>query len=244
MGSSNVSTHTLGRDASVAYRSNYHYPLTLSTCSNKDEMSSSTFVAPFASYMKLGQGFNSYTQETCIEDAVTVSPRTDRSPTSSNVSSLLSGHPISTITRVNTALTSHETPKAGGFIPSSTCEVIPKDVPFSQIVSYSSRYVENMADIMDALNISTAASIKYGAVKGSGSAGFVDEHKVNDSDINYIISCRVTNETSTNPDDMVFNPIKSLEPGRFTEVYGDCFISGFLEGGQFDAIISIKVSGK
>jgi hypothetical protein len=36
-----------------------------------------------------------------------------------------------------------------------------------------------------------------------------------------------------------FHPIDNIEAGQFTEIYGDCFISGFIEGGEFDAIVSI-----
>ena len=105
----------------------------------------------------------------------------------------------------------------------------------------SAGYVENMSDIMDALNISAASSIKYGSVKASTSTSFVSEERVHQSDLNYIISCKVTNETWPFREDMQFNPLPSMDPNRFTEVYGDYFISGFLEGGSFDAIISIKV---
>lgn len=43
---------------------------------------------------------------------------------------------------------------------------------------------------------------------------------------------------------MDFKPLEGLRPEDFTTVFGDCFISGFLEGGEFSAIISIKVHDK
>lgn len=43
---------------------------------------------------------------------------------------------------------------------------------------------------------------------------------------------------------MKFNLVKNLSPKKFTEAYGDCFISGFIEGGEFNAVISIKVNSK
>lgn len=42
----------------------------------------------------------------------------------------------------------------------------------------------------------------------------------------------------------MFNPMANLDPAKFTEVYGDCFISGFVEGGEFAAVVSIKVGSK
>ena len=43
---------------------------------------------------------------------------------------------------------------------------------------------------------------------------------------------------------MEFKTLEGLKPEDFTAVFGDCFISGFLEGGEFSAIISIKVHDK
>ncbi|KAL9065997.1 MAG: hypothetical protein Q9161_007848 [Pseudevernia consocians] len=113
-----------------------------------------------------------------------------------------------------------------------------------QIVTYSSRMVDNVSDIVQALNISSSASIKYGTIKGAGSASIVNENKVNQSDLNYIVTVKVTNETSPVADKMTFNPIPEMENSKFTDVFGDCFISGFTEGGEFSAIVSIKVSDK
>lgn len=104
--------------------------------------------------------------------------------------------------------------------------------------------VDNVSDIVQALNISSSASIKYGTIKGAGSASIVNENKVNQSDLNYIVTVKVTNETSPVADKMTFNPIPEMENSKFTDVFGDCFISGFTEGGEFSAIVSIKVTDK
>ncbi|MCJ1377318.1 hypothetical protein MMC17_000412 [Xylographa soralifera] len=190
-----------------------------------------SFLAPFSSYMKLGQGFNSYTQEVCIEDAVLVEPNQAATRSSSIF------HPQGPV------LPLHVCSEAAA--PSSVPEkAAPPCKNLSQIVTYSSRSVSNMADIIDALNLSASASIKYGTVKGSGSASFVNENKVSQSDVSYIITVKVTNETSTVADHMVFNPLENMDPKHFTNFFGDCFISGFLEGGEFSAIISIKVNDK
>ncbi|MCJ1287446.1 hypothetical protein MMC26_006797 [Xylographa opegraphella] len=190
-----------------------------------------SFLAPFSSYMKLGQGFNSYTQEVCIEDAVLVEPNQAISRSSSIFHPQVPVQPL------------HVCSEAAA--PSSVPEkAAPPGKNLSQIVTYSSRSVSNMADIIDALNLSASASIKYGTVKGSGSASFVNENKVSQSDVSYIITVKVTNETSTIADHMVFNPLENMDPRHFTDFFGDCFISGFLEGGEFSAIISIKVNDK
>ena len=132
-------------------------------------------------------------------------------------------------------------------VPATTvqpAELTPPHKNVVQIVTYSSRLVDNVSDIVQALNISSSASIKYGTIKGAGSASIVNENKVNQSDLNYIVTVKVTNETSPVADKMTFNPIPEMENSKFTDVFGDCFISGFTEGGEFSAIVSIKVSDK
>jgi len=213
------------------------------------------FLAPYASYMKLGQGFNSYTQEVCIEDAVSITPRITSippTPESSSTQTVDSQRQNSEGPAVvSAAPTKDATPKDTATLASemaASSSVLEKAPPpaknLSQIVTYSSRLVSNMADIVDALNISASASIKYGTVKGSGSASFVNENKVAQSDLNYIITVKVTNAVHTYPDEMKFNTMDGLDPKDFTDVFGDCFISGFLEGGEYSAIISIKVFDK
>lgn len=89
-----------------------------------------------------------------------------------------------------------------------------------QIVTYSSRLVDNVSDIVTALNISSSASIKYGTIKGAGSASIVNESKVSQSDLNYVVTVKVTNETSPVADKMTFNPIPELDNKKFTDVFG------------------------
>ena len=114
----------------------------------------------------------------------------------------------------------------------------------NQVVTFNTRSIENVSDVMDALNVSTSASIKYGTVKAGGSASFVNEHKINDSDLNYLVTVKVTNEYEPSPAKMKFLPIEGMPPEKFSVIYGDCFIAGFLEGGEFNAIVSIKVGKK
>lgn len=62
------------------------------------------------------------------------------------------------------------------------------------------------------------------------------------ADINYFIHVKVTNQRLVADNVTEFCPIEHVLPGQFTEIYGDCFISGFIEGGDFDAIVSITTS--
>jgi hypothetical protein len=115
-------------------------------------------LAPYNDGMRLGMGFNSYTQTPCINGAVTIAT------------------------------------KAKDQIQNST----------SQTVSYSSRFVEKLSDVLGAMNISSAASIKSGTVEVSGNSSSINEDKIKASDLNAVVTVRVRttwlwkSETSTN----------------------------------------------
>jgi hypothetical protein len=156
-------------------------------------------VVPFNNSMRLGQGFNSYTQTLGVAQAVKFT-RTKEEP-----------------------------------VDTLSVEKIP------QIVTYSSHFVEKLSDVVKALNVSAALSVKVGSVTGSGSGAYIDEDKIKESDINFIIQVKVTNQTTEIHGEPEFNPIDGLTSPQFTDLYGDTFISGFLEGGEFVGVVSVKV---
>lgn len=245
--------------------------------------------APYSNAMRLGDGFNTYTQEIRLNEAVVITPKTaavPAQPKQHNISdaTLVEKHP-SRDHRMsgshyphteNLALNSAPTPPRSSYDAgaqnapapgefrnnsliqgSSAAALAPKTIagvtPFTihepvtnavQSVTFSTRAIDNLSDIMDALNVSAATSIKYGTIHGNASASFVNESKVLDSQLNYVVSVKVNNIDQSEPVDMEFQPIKDLTPDRFTEVYGDSFISGFLTGGEFNAVISIDVHDK
>lgn len=57
-------------------------------------------------------------------------------------------------------------------------------------VSYSSRVVQKLSDIVETLNISFGAAIKKGTVEVSGNSSTVDENKIKESDLNVIVSVK------------------------------------------------------
>lgn len=218
-----------------------------------------SFLVPYTNAMRLGQGFNSYTQEICIDDAVRIYPTqtvdvpaTDPStPLSPETPAKDSPAPITNGISSDGAKPPKKvvTMKKAGppildYKPVQRIPTTINGVHNNQIVTFSSRQIENVSDIMDSLNISTSASIKYGTVKASGSSNFVNEHNINDSDINFMVSVKVMNEVYPVPTTMTFNPIEGLPAERFPAVFGDSFIAGFIEGGEFTAIISIKCHNK
>ncbi|KAJ4295300.1 hypothetical protein N0V90_007311 [Kalmusia sp. IMI 367209] len=234
----------------------------------------------------LGQGFNTYTQEIRLENAVRIKSESKEitkqvngdlnipsaaigsippTPQVTPDTSVVIRAPLSDTSAVSTNEDpSSKIPRAATPSPSPTpgvqngaMEVItapsgepPFQIPAgpapitSQSVTYSTRAIENVSDIMDALNISTSLSIKYGTIHGNGNASFVNENKVLDSELNYVVSVIVNNDAQSPTEEMDFQDIPGLPLDRFTEVYGDSFISGFTEGGEFNAVISIKLNDK
>ncbi|KAE8323660.1 hypothetical protein BDV39DRAFT_208642 [Aspergillus sergii] len=158
-------------------------------------------LAPYNSAMRLGSGFNSYTHELCLDDAVK---------------------------------------KGTGSAPE-----LPDGDGVAQSVVFKTSVIDKMSDITDALNISGALTIKYNnLIDGTGKGSFINSNKIKDADINFLISVKVINQTVTDNALTEFAPIDNLPAEKFTEVYGDTFISGFQEGGEFNAVISIKVKDK
>ncbi|KAG7406377.1 hypothetical protein Forpe1208_v013961 [Fusarium oxysporum f. sp. rapae] len=114
----------------------------------------------------------------------------------------------------------------------------------SQIVSYSSRFVNKISEITDDMNISGSLSIKYGTIGGSGKGSFIDSDKFKESDLNFFINVKVINQSINIKDALVFQGLPSVDENNFRSVFGDCYIAGFLEGGEFNALVSMKVVNK
>ncbi|KAL9115746.1 MAG: hypothetical protein Q9227_000114 [Pyrenula ochraceoflavens] len=114
----------------------------------------------------------------------------------------------------------------------------------SQTVTYTSRFVDRLSDVVDDMSVSGSLSIKAGKIGGSGKGSFVDSDKFKESDLNFYISVKVVNQTINFKDALVYNTLRSVDKDNFREVYGDSFISGFVEGGEFNALVSMKILNK
>ncbi|KAF7554228.1 hypothetical protein G7Z17_g3072 [Cylindrodendrum hubeiense] len=162
----------------------------------------SMILAPYNDAMRIGQGFNSYTHELCIDGAVMV--------------------------------------KSAEWGEQNQTKTIESP---AQVVSYSSRVVEKLSDVVEGMNVSYCSSIKKGTVAVSGSSSTIDETTFKAADLNIVVTVKVTNQTTVIKENAEFQNIDGIEPGStlFNESYGDSYISGFIQGGEFTGIISIKV---
>ncbi|KAF8648227.1 hypothetical protein AX16_006364 [Volvariella volvacea WC 439] len=110
-----------------------------------------------------------------------------------------------------------------------------------QIVSYSSRIVSKISEVTRFMNISAGASVKNGSITLSGHQSTIDETKFAASDLNAVISVKVINQTTRLDDKAEFVPIQGVTNKTFHSIYGDSYISGFINGGEFHSIVSINV---
>ncbi|KAK7435786.1 hypothetical protein VKT23_019484 [Stygiomarasmius scandens] len=173
-------------------------------------------LAPYNEAMRLGMGFNSFTQQLCINDSVKLTGGKE----SATEHTLRPQYKKGTMTSLDGS-----------------------NVDISQEVTWSAKFVDRISEVTDSLNVSGSLQIKCDAIGGGGSASasFVDTNKFKESDINYWIQVKVTNQRLVSPNLTEFSPIKNVPQSEFTRVYGDSFISGFTEGGEFNALVSIKL---
>lgn len=89
-------------------------------------------------------------------------------------------------------------------------------------------------------------AIKLDAIGGGAKAqaNYLNVENVKKSDITYHLQVTVVNQRLVGENVTEFMPIKNVQPNQFQDVYGDCFISGFLEGGVFDALVLIELEDK
>ncbi|KAF7352090.1 hypothetical protein MVEN_01171800 [Mycena venus] len=175
-------------------------------------------LAPYNDAMRLGMGFNSFTQQLCVNDVVRLAGGKQETATDK---SLRPQYQLGLMTAPDGS-----------------------NVDISQNVTWTAKFVDKMSEVTNSLNVSGSLQVKL-ETGGAGvdvSASFLDGKKFKESDINYFIQVRVTNQHLTAPDLTDFAPIPNVPFSEFNRVYGDSFISGFIEGGEFNALISIKLN--
>ncbi|KAJ6260968.1 hypothetical protein Dda_3631 [Drechslerella dactyloides] len=112
-----------------------------------------------------------------------------------------------------------------------------------QDVRFVARFVNNLSDITEDMNIASAGAIKKGRINNFGD-NFIDVEKFKQADLNFYMRVRVINQKVDLKEGMQFNPEWVVVEDEFTNCFGDTFISGFVEGGELNALLSIKVLNK
>jgi hypothetical protein len=109
-----------------------------------------------------------------------------------------------------------------------------------QTVSHSCSVFNKPSEVVKALGLSAASSIRSGVICGNGFNVQIDGDKLSEASFIYVIRVTVTNEVITLSDER-FNAIEGVEGRDFASVYGDSYISGFVRGGDFTGVMSVRV---
>ncbi|UPK92999.1 hypothetical protein LCI18_003934 [Fusarium solani-melongenae] len=117
-----------------------------------------------------------------------------------------------------------------GSSPAKLADIDPSAKPVPQSVTYKTSIIDKVSDF------------GKGSVEGSGD--FLNVSKIKNADLTYMVSCKVVNQITTDQSLTKFSPVQGLKAADFPRVYGDSFISGFQEGGEFTAIISIRAKDR
>ncbi|KIP02124.1 hypothetical protein PHLGIDRAFT_96326 [Phlebiopsis gigantea 11061_1 CR5-6] len=175
-------------------------------------------IAPYVPSMRLGQGYNSFTQQLCVHGAV-IAPGSQVRP-----------------------LGSQQPPQPGHL--TDTISVHETKEHVRQTTTYRAKFVHRIREVHDSLNISAYAQIKLegDTTSEDGSPQFVDPATFYASHVNYLIRVSVVGHHVAAPVLAEFSPIDGVAPADFTRVYGDTFVSGFVMGGEFSALVSVKLT--
>ncbi|KAF5024855.1 hypothetical protein F66182_3094 [Fusarium sp. NRRL 66182] len=206
-------------------------------------------LAPYNDAMRLGMGFNTFTQQLCVNDAVQLPGGIKASEKDLITSSAADtkGQPAPGVPKYNPSgeVTRYGHPKTtGGTVVRKHKDGSQADI--SQIVTWKSTFVNNISEVTENMNIKGSLAIKIDAIGGGAKAqaNYLNTESFKKSDINYHLQVDVVNQRLVGENITEFMPIKNVQPNQFQDVYGDGFISGFLEGGVFNAIISIELANK
>jgi hypothetical protein len=96
------------------------------------------------------------------------------------------------------------------------------------------------------LQFTAAFAIKFDQLKINGGGSYMNTNRIKDSDISIVVSVKVVNQAMCNLSHQ--NPTHPQRQRSQTAAtardFGDSFISGWQEGGEFLAVVSIKAKNR
>jgi hypothetical protein len=118
-----------------------------------------------------------------------------------------------------------------------------KDDDGGQEITASFEMIESQESLMESLNISVSAAVRYGTVSGDAKMDFSRQHAVNSYSLyvlmkataqnrpSYMINPRLTDEAAK---------IYRTDPEKFRQVYGDSYIDEVWTGGEFFGLFTFE----
>ncbi|KIW14581.1 hypothetical protein PV08_07365 [Exophiala spinifera] len=124
----------------------------------------------------------------------------------------------------------------------------------NQTVTFSSKQVKSVLEMNNAMGFNASAAIKATSLGPGAEAGssLATSNDLGANDVNFLVHVKVVNEADDRKEEWSFNEVTGLNEVlsddkdthtrsvEFTRIYGDCFISDFVEGGEMYAWIGIK----
>lgn len=127
----------------------------------------------------------------------------------------------------------------------------------NQTVTFSSKQVKSIVEMNNAMGFNASAAIKATSLGPGAEArsSLATRDDLNTNDVNFLVHVKVVNEADDRKEEWSFNEVASLNEVlgdekapkdshtrsiEFTRIYGDCFISDFVEGGEIYAWVGIK----
>jgi hypothetical protein len=111
----------------------------------------------------------------------------------------------------------------------------------SQTVQFSLLKVDSYEDYQSAFNFDADASVIYGLFHASAKFKFAESHKYHSYSKYLVASIIVMNEFRQIPDPQLVEPARKLlrngHTDRFREEFGDSFVLGIKQGGEYYAVL-------
>ncbi|KAF7317712.1 hypothetical protein MKEN_00859000 [Mycena kentingensis (nom. inval.)] len=105
-------------------------------------------------------------------------------------------------------------------------------ITIDQKVNSTEGFITSFIDLVHVLNISPASAIKRVVTPGDPLCALFNQFI--QGDVHYLVRVAATRQYTVHPPPSGLSQTKIL--------HGDCFVSGFVDGGEFTALISLKVS--
>jgi hypothetical protein len=101
--------------------------------------------------------------------------------------------------------------------------------------------VDSQQSLMESLNISVGASVRYGLFSADATMDFAKEHAVNDTCISLLLKATVQNPPKFMVRPRLTDEARELylrDPEQFRQIYGDSYIDEIYSGGRFFGLLS------
>lgn len=106
------------------------------------------------------------------------------------------------------------------------------------------RRIESNEELSNSLEISASVNGSYGAFSGTATGNFVKSVSVNSYSVYFLIDSFVQNSEQVLSDFFLDETQRTLSAENFYQKFGDYYVSGFISGGSFLALLEMQTSSR